>query len=559
MSYRTSIEQDLSRVRLAAALEQFAAAHLLFPIAIMSVALVGFVVDRRLDGWVLPIAAAISVVGLRAFCPTWRDVGLLAAVAAFACVAAGLVAFAFPDNSWDGLANHQEAVLRLAAGWNPLFEAAGGYGTGQELYLDHYPKASWIAATAVLLSTGHVEAGKLFNLTLMMAATAMVTSVLLRLTALRPSVAAGLGTITGLNPVFVYQSTTFYVDNILGSALTVLVAGLTLHVATRRWQALRVALLAAGLAINLKLTGPVYLAVLLAFAVPIVLWWHGRKAAWRMAAAAAVAGVVGGLLLGYAPYVRNLLTHGDPFYLASPVLNLTAVVPANLSESNRFTRFLVSNSSRSEPVRPPHSTRLKFPLSITRGEIRGLYGADIESGGFGPLYGAMLLLAGLGAVSLWARRSTRPAAGIVLLIGGCVLVSVFVHRETWWARFVPQAWLLPVLVMIPSLCSPRRSFQWWLGSGLVGLATINLLIVGANVGWRQLKYARDTQRSLREMSAAQPVNVYLGSFRSLRQRLSEAHVDFQMLETPPESGLRHPIPAPGHQTFWLESRQQAVR
>ena len=63
-------------------------------------------------------------------------------------------------------------------------------------------------------------------------------------------------------------------------------------------------------------------------------------------------------------------------------------MPANLSESDRFTRFFVSNFSRSELVRPPQSTRLKFPLSIERLELRGLYGADIESGGFGPLYGA---------------------------------------------------------------------------------------------------------------------------------------------------------------------------
>ena len=121
------------RIRLAAALERLAAAHLLLPIAILCVALAGFVAGRRLDGRVLPIAGVISVVGLRAFCPSWRDVGSTAAVAAFACIAAGLVGFAFPDNSWDGLAYHQEAVLRLAPGWNPLFEPAGAYGTGEEL------------------------------------------------------------------------------------------------------------------------------------------------------------------------------------------------------------------------------------------------------------------------------------------------------------------------------------------------------------------------------------------------------------------------------------------
>jgi hypothetical protein len=117
-----------------------------------------------------------------------------------------------------------------------------------------------------------------------------------------------------------------------------------------------------------------------------------------------------------------------------------------------------------------------------------------------------------------------------------------------------------MLVMVPSLYATRRSFQWWLGGGMAALATVNLLIVGANVGWRQLTYARDMQKTLREMSAAaQPVHVYLGSFQSLRQRLREADVDFQKVETPSETEPRRAIPSPGHEAFWLESRQQPVR
>ena len=60
-------------------------------------------------------------------------------------------------------------------------------------------------------------------------------------------------------------------------------------------------------------------------------------------------------------------------------------------------------------------------------------------------------------------------------------------------------------------------------------------------------------------AAARPVNVYLGSFRSLRQRLREADLDFRMVEIPSGSEVRHTIPAPGNQAFWLESSQQSVR
>jgi hypothetical protein len=218
------------------------------------------------------------------------------------------------------------------------------------------------------------------------------------------------------------------------------------------------------------------------------------------------------------------------------------------------TRFVVSNFSASETVRPHMETRLKFPLWIEPVERRGLYGADLESGGFGPLYGASLLLGAIGLAVLWAHRSMRSAAALVLLAASCLVASMFVHAETWWARYVPQAWLLPLLVAVPSLASPMRSLRWWIGAGVVALTVVNLLVVGANVGWRQAKYAFENRSALQQMSA-QPVEVYFGQFRALRRRLSEAGVEFRTLSAPPDgaSGL-HPFPAPGQQASWRLAR-----
>jgi hypothetical protein len=544
-------------------LELITAAHFLFPVALILCAVAGLVLGLRIGPLVLPLAVLIAILGLRAFGSRWRDIALAAGITVFTHVAAGGFAYAFPDNSWDGLVYQQEAVVRLAAGWNPVTtESSSRYGVGEELYLDHYPKASWIMAAAVLKATGHIEAGKLFNLTLMIAAACFCLSTLLRLTRLPRVSASALSVLVALNPVFVYQSTTFYVDNLLASTLTVIVAGLIIFVTEGRRQALVVAMLAAGIASNVKFTGLIYAALLLGLAALIIWRRHGVSAAARYAAAAAIAGLVATAVLGYAPYVHNLVDHHDPFYPATPkygLLDTTTQVPANLLHADRVTRFLVSSFSRSEPVRPPHSTRLKLPLSIGLEEAHGLYSADLESGGFGPLYGALLLLAGVAAASLYSVRSTRRIAGIVLLTIGCVLVTMFVHRETWWARYIPQAWLLPMLIAIPSLAALRRSFQWWLGCGLVVLAVVNLLIVTANVGWRQLKYARDVRLTLQHMSSTTPpVNVYFGPFRSLRQRLTEAKVNFHAIDTPTPTGVagqvHNPIPSPGNLAFWLEAQ-----
>jgi hypothetical protein len=554
------VMRDSSRARLAATLETLTAAHLLFPVAIMAIAVAGFMLEHRMSVWVTPLGAAVTTVTLRLFSPSWRAAAVMAVLAALIHVVAGLLAVMLPDRSWDGLAYHQEAILRLAHGWNPLFEDSDLYGVGNGLFLNHYPKHPWIAGAAALLSTGYVETGKLFNVTLMIAAGVQVVSVLLRLTALSVPTIVSVGMLAALNPVTISQSMTFYVDGAVASVLTVLIAGLIVSIAAPRWRSLCVALLAACVAINMKFTAVAYTAVLMSLAACIAWRYHGLRSGSWMAAAAVAAGVVGVLVLGYSPYVRNLREKGDLFYPVSATpetIGLGATGgnrPTNLEHKDRFSRFLISAFSRSEIVRPPRETRLKFPLWIGRDERRGIYGADLEAGGFGPLYGALLLVAGAGALALVVHPSTRRIGGLMMLIAACLMTSVFVHTETWWARYVPQAWLVPVLAAIPALAASRWSIRWCLGCALTLLAAANLLVVGVNVAWRQIAYTRSTRIALEEMSAAPaPVTVYLGPFRSLRQRLQEAGVAFTIVEAPPALPLvRRVLPTPGDTAFWFE-------
>jgi uncharacterized protein (DUF58 family) len=142
----------------------------------------------------------------------------------------------------------------------------------------------------------------------------------------------------------------------------------------------------------------------------------------------------------------------------------------------------------------------------------------------------------------------------VSVIGLCVLASIFIHGETWWARYVPQAWLLPLLWVVPALGDAAASrFSWWLSRGILVLLSLNLLIVGANVGWDIRRNTVATTRSLQELSAEpQPVRVHFGPFPSLRRRLQEAHIRFTDIDTPPGGDIvRHRL-GPGYDAFWFD-------
>ena len=359
MRERYTILGDASRTRLADYLQALALASVLFLLMLTVLATLGFVFGFRLSAAVVPLAAVAAFLVLRAFTPSWRLAAVAAAITLIVHIFAYLLASAFFDESWDGLAYHQDAVLRLALGWNPIFENANA------IWVDHYPKASWIAGAAVFLSGDQIEAGKLFNFTLIFAAGAQVAATFLRLSALRLPVIVIISVLTALNPVAVYQSTTFCVDGALASLLTVMVAGLILYVATPTWSALAPPLFAACLLINLKFTGLIYVAILLSATVLVVLWQHGLRACRQTILAAAIVGIIGFIGLGYSPYIRNLVEKGHPLYpLMGPQSAdiLTAIRPVNLAGKDRFSRFLIANFSRSEYVRAPQSTTLKFPL-----------------------------------------------------------------------------------------------------------------------------------------------------------------------------------------------------
>jgi hypothetical protein len=549
------IPTDSGRASWAMQLEALSGGLILFPLLILLLAVLGFTLGIRLNPWTLPVAAASTLVFLRVFSGSWRATGLLGAVLIGLHLVAYFVACAFFDGSYDGIGYHQEAILRLAAGWNPLFENAAAWGEKHELWIDHYPKASWIAGAALLLNTGQIEPGKLFNFTLIAAAGCEAAAVLLRLTHLRAFAVSVLAFLIALNPVAIYQSMAFTVDGQLASCLTIATAALTSYVAIGRWFSLWRALFAICLVINLKLNGAVYAVVLLAGGFAAVAYRRGLRETLKPALMAGAVGFLAICFLGYSPYIRNLREKGNLFYPVRGSNNLVdtgGMRPSNLADKNRIQRFLISNFSRSGYVRTPEATTPKFPFMIYPEERFGWH-ADIEAGGFGPLYGGLLWLTSLALLILFVVRSTRKNAVIASVIIGVLLASIFVHSETWWARYVPQAWLLPLIIAAASLLSPRRSASWWIGWAMVVITAFNVLFIGYYDVRHEWAYTQAMRRSLLEMDATEPVNVYFGPFLSLRQRLQEYGVEFTTSEIAPDSDQKawRTIP-PGSDAFWSE-------
>ncbi len=184
------------------------------------------------------------------------------------------------EDTWDGQWFHQEAVIQLAEGWNPF----GADLTDREvpddggrIRLNGYPKASWIWGASLYRLTGRIERAKAFSLPLFIASGLVVLACLLVMTSLPAGVAIFVAAVVAANPVVLSQVLNTYQDGPLASLFTIFVASLVLWVGAGSRAGLVLATVAAVGVASIKLTGPVYISVILVAAVA----WSMARGQWR--------------------------------------------------------------------------------------------------------------------------------------------------------------------------------------------------------------------------------------------------------------------------------------
>jgi hypothetical protein len=449
------------------------------------------------------------------------------AVAALAlALGAGIAAEQFHDLSWDGQVYHQEAVLALAEGWNPLHDPPRPVQRRpDDLWLNHYPKGAWIAQAALFAATGHLESAKGIQL-LLLAAGGLLLYAALR-THGAPAAPALVGSLlAAANPVALAQSFSFYVDGMVASLLTILVALAALLWHRPQWALLLATGAALVLLPNLKFTGVVYGGVLLAGAG--ALWrWRRRPRAARLMLVGGTALLLGTVVLGFDPYVTNLRRAGHPFH---PVAGARAVDFIGIQLEPAFhrhpplVRFFQTTFARSSNVNAAPVPKL--PLTVGADEVRAMSQADTRVGGFGPFFGAALLVtAGL----LCACRPLRLHLPRAALGAGAVLLAAALFNPViWWARYVPQLWLLPtgtlaLILMRPPAATIARACTFTLA---LLLALDVALVAGAALSRQGADSAR-ADRQLAELavaSARRALPVRFAGFEANRQRLRAAGV-----------------------------------
>jgi hypothetical protein len=182
-----------------------------------------------------------------------------------------LLAAFFYDFSWDGQWYHQLGIIRIARDWNPVSDPMRSFADSpnqlhSQLYLRHYAKGPWYAAATIFAATGRIEWGKCINWFILMAAFLGTLAACLS-GGLRRSRALAIAAVVAINPVAISEVTTFMVDGVMASSLTLAVVATVSALRQPRPATIVTGVAASIVCINSKFNGLIYLCFLLAAAV----------------------------------------------------------------------------------------------------------------------------------------------------------------------------------------------------------------------------------------------------------------------------------------------------
>ncbi len=383
-----------------------------------------------------------------------------------------LMAKQFYSLNYDGMESHQETIVCLTSGWNPIKDS--GFAEAEK-FKETYPllvdskyapggtslRVGYLLSAVIVKATGSMESGKAINL--IYSWMLFVISMWVFLDVFKrklPSVFLSL--LVVLNPISIVQWFSYYADGQLAvvfSALILLIVSSWRSVDV--YKTILFCMLALVLAAS-KLVGIGLVGLIVGVIFLRILYLNRRNTKQLSKIVAGFTLFVGlAIMVGHLSGYYDLKKNDFPFHPAriSGILDpekldywIGAEIPGSskaypMKGMNRFEQFVASNFSSSNISR--EKLLWKLPFTVQAEELntfRGIH-TDLRLGAFGPLYGGLLLLALFCffayLINVNPRQWDRSMLGILLVL----LLPCF-FLPTWWARWIPQMWLLPLVLLI---------------------------------------------------------------------------------------------------------------
>ena len=245
-----------------------------------------------------------------------KTIGLNIAYASIIFLICILVSNYFYDVSFDGQWYHQDAIILLSEGWNPFHDIAliNNQTSGNcAPYLNHYPKASWIAGACLYKFTNNIQIAKAFNNVFILSAFFYCFYFLKKWLNLSKTSLFICSFILSFSTIAFGQSLTYYVDGQIASLLLILIFLLIDYVKSE--MSLSKLILLSFLVfygVNIKFTSLIYI-LLFCFVAFIYVLLKKRPYISRFLIQQSCVFTLAIFAFGYPTYVSNTIEKKSSF------------------------------------------------------------------------------------------------------------------------------------------------------------------------------------------------------------------------------------------------------
>ena len=371
------------------------------------------------------------------------------------------ISLTFWDDTWDGRSYHAATIIMLKNGWLPLYDNISEITQKLSLYPYNtqfpytYVKFSEIVGANIYNLTGYIESSKIPNL-IFLCSLFMYSFVVIKSILNKNIISFILSLCVCLNLPCVYQLLTTYVDIQIYIAFTFIILIIIKIEKSKLMTSTDIFLLILSslMLSTVKLTGLVYFTVI--YFCWIIYKLLQKEEVKRIIVYFCIT-VFLILITCINPFYTNWKYYSHPFY---PVLGPKsydvehANYPRGFKNKTPLQRFLISTFSEStnsienhdwESLNQPIYWKIPF-TRIKEAPLSKFEYPDMRVGGFGYYWSGILCLTIL--LMFFLRFKSKEDKKLFLFLILTIALTVAANQYSWWARFVPQFWLIPILTLL---------------------------------------------------------------------------------------------------------------
>ena len=444
----------------------------------------GFIVNFQIQKWYSIVALFVAIVSQVFYNKksefARREVAFQSGLIFVSILISGLLSQIFWDYSWDGRNYHQEAIILLTSGWNPVFELPKFSLFNPTLWIEHYPKFAEIFSSNFVLLFNNIEFGKIINYLFSFSTFCLAFYTFNKFKGSNILYNLIFAILVILNPVSICQVGSFCVDLLVYYMFVNILLLFTLKEISEINNKVFIFLTTATVVMlsNVKLGGLLYALVLL---MGYFLYSLINKKFESLKSTLVISGLSAILILlsGINPYFTNIKQGYNPFYPISGEEKLDIITfnaPKTFENKNSLEKLFISLFSNTEHTHffVDKETSFKIPFSVKNQTVFNV--SDMRIAGFGYLFGGILIL--IVFFTFFTKSPKTSENKTMYFIMNLTFLTVFLNPESWWARYVPQLWLIPIFIIFWKGLTTNKSFQMKLFiKVLIVLLFLNSLII----------------------------------------------------------------------------------